>query len=241
MAGSARGHHDHPCPCACSISSSSGSAAGSSCSAGHQPPRTPSCSCYGTRSPCCAAPVPGPGWTGPTAQSSPRRSGSCRHGRERAGSSLPAPSCAGTAAWSPATGPTRTEPDGRVSAEIAMLIERLATGNHGWGYQRIQGELLKLGYQVGASTIRRVLKALEDPARTATALRHDVAAVPARAGRDDARHRFLPRGLCGDLPAAVLPVRDRGEQPLRAHSRCHREPGRGLDRAADPQPADGSR
>jgi putative transposase len=50
-----------------------------------------------------------------------------------------------------------------VSAEIATLIERLATENNGWGYQRIQGELLKLGYQVSASTIRRVLKALRIP------------------------------------------------------------------------------
>jgi transposase len=50
-----------------------------------------------------------------------------------------------------------------VSAEIAALIERLATENASWGYQRIQGELLKLGHRVSASTIRRVLKALKIP------------------------------------------------------------------------------
>jgi hypothetical protein len=50
-----------------------------------------------------------------------------------------------------------------VSAEIAALIERLATENDGWGYQRIQGELLKAGHRVSASTIRRVLKALKIP------------------------------------------------------------------------------
>jgi transposase InsO family protein len=50
-----------------------------------------------------------------------------------------------------------------VSAEIAALIEQLATENNGWGYKRIQGELLKLGHWVGASTIRRVLKALKIP------------------------------------------------------------------------------
>lgn len=48
-----------------------------------------------------------------------------------------------------------------VSAEIAALIERLATENHSWGYKPIQGELHKLGHRVSASTIRRVLKALK--------------------------------------------------------------------------------
>ena len=50
-----------------------------------------------------------------------------------------------------------------VSAEIAALIERLATENRGWGYKKIQGELLKLGHRVSASTIRRVLRALKIP------------------------------------------------------------------------------
>ena len=50
-----------------------------------------------------------------------------------------------------------------VSAEIATLIERLVTENNAWGYKRIQGELLKLGHRVSASTIRRVLKALKIP------------------------------------------------------------------------------
>ncbi len=50
-----------------------------------------------------------------------------------------------------------------VSAGIAVLIGRLATENNSWGYQRIQGELLKLGYRVSASTIRRVLKAAGIP------------------------------------------------------------------------------
>ena len=50
-----------------------------------------------------------------------------------------------------------------IDAELAALIGQLARQNPTWGYLRIQGELLKVGRRVGASTIRRVLKQLRIP------------------------------------------------------------------------------
>jgi putative transposase len=50
-----------------------------------------------------------------------------------------------------------------IEPAIAALVEQMARDNPGWGYQRIHGELLGLGHQIGASTIRRILKRLDIP------------------------------------------------------------------------------
>jgi putative transposase len=51
-------------------------------------------------------------------------------------------------------------PRGRppTSLELETLILRLANENLTWGYGKLEGELSKLGYDVGHSTIRDVLK-----------------------------------------------------------------------------------
>jgi putative transposase len=52
----------------------------------------------------------------------------------------------------------RTRP-GRpaIPAGLRSLVIRLATENPRWGYRRIHGELAGLGYQIGASTVWKIL------------------------------------------------------------------------------------
>jgi len=62
--------------------------------------------------------------------------------------------------------PRRGRPS--ISEECRGLIRQLARENARWGYLRLKGELRKLGFEISASTIRRVLR------------RHRIAPAPRR-------------------------------------------------------------
>src|SRR5689334_2891765 len=62
---------------------------------------------------------------------------------------------------------TSRRPPGRPSttAAIRKLVIRIATDNPGWGHRRVQGELVKLGHPIAASTVWQILHAAGiDPA-----------------------------------------------------------------------------
>ena len=58
-----------------------------------------------------------------------------------------------------------------LAAEIRALVLRLARENPTWGYRRIHGELCRLGYKIGASTVWAILhRAGVEPAPKRSAL-----------------------------------------------------------------------
>jgi transposase len=45
----------------------------------------------------------------------------------------------------------------RMSAKIRKLVIRIATDNPAWGHRRVQGELVRLGHPIAASTVWQIL------------------------------------------------------------------------------------
>jgi hypothetical protein len=68
-----------------------------------------------------------------------------------------------------------------LAADLEALILRRARENARWGYSRIHGELVKLGFRLSRSAVRDVLK------------RHHVAPGPERGRRGDTWGAFLAR------------------------------------------------
>ena len=89
-----------------------------------------------------------------------------------------------------------TTPRGRppLPHKVQTLIVRLASENPRWGYQRIRGELLRLGCRVSASSIARVLRA------------NDLLPAPRRAAASPTWRAFLRQQAAGILACDFLTV-----------------------------------
>jgi transposase len=78
------------------------------------------------------------------------------------------------------------------AAAIRALIIRIATDNPAWGHRRVQGELIKLGHQIAASTVWQIL--------------HDAGIGPAPRRTGPAWKQFLTAQARGILAADFVHV-----------------------------------
>jgi len=125
-----------------------------------------------------------------------------------------------------------------VDARVVALIEQMARENPGRGYKRIQGELPGLGYQVGASAVRRILKRLRippAPQRTRTTWRRFLRTQAATMLACD----FFTVDCAVTVHRVYVFFRDGGGPPPCACPGRDRAPGRRPDSAAGTEPADG--
>jgi putative transposase len=116
------------------------------------------------------------------------------------------------------TSPVRT---GRPAIPVGVraLVIRLASENPTWGYRRVHGELAGLGYQIGASTVWKLLnQAGIDPSpRRAGTL---VERIPTRASAGHPGLRRVSSRHHRPAPAVCL-VCHRACHPPRTHPRRH--------------------
>jgi transposase len=135
---------------------------------------------------------------------------------------------------------SRRRPGGpSTAAAIRKLVIRMAADNPTWGHRRVQGELIKLGHRIAASTVWQIL--------------HDAGINPAprRTGptwgqfltaqaRGHSRSRLRARGH--RAAAAHLRLdRHRARHPPRSLGRRHRAPRWLMDDTGSAQFPDGPR
>jgi putative transposase len=78
------------------------------------------------------------------------------------------------------------------AAAIRKLVIRIATENPAWGHRRVQGELVRLGHQIAASTVWQIL--------------HDAGIGPAPRRRGPTWKQFLAAQARGIIAAAFVHV-----------------------------------
>ena len=80
----------------------------------------------------------------------------------------------------------------RTAAAIRKLVIRIATDNPSWGHRRVQGELVRLGHPIAASTVWQIL--------------HDAGLDPAPRGTGSTWKQFLKTQARGILAADFVHV-----------------------------------
>jgi putative transposase len=132
------------------------------------------------------------------------------------------------------TSPQRKPGRPPTSRALRELVLRLARENPSWGYQRITGELIKLGFRLSPSTVKRVLALA------------GLAPVPRRGAVS--WRAFLRGQAAGTLACDFFTVETvtlrrlyllflhRTGKPARPFRRLHGEPNRSLGRATGAQP-----
>ena len=78
------------------------------------------------------------------------------------------------------------------AAAIRKLVIRIATDNPAWGHRRVQGELVRLGHQIAASTVWQIL--------------HDAGIDPAPRRTGPSWRQFLTAQARGILAADFVHV-----------------------------------
>jgi putative transposase len=124
-----------------------------------------------------------------------------------------------------------------VAAEIRSLVLRMARENPTWGYRRVHGELCRLGYKIGASTVWSILQRAgvdPSPQRTAVLWRLFLRAQAKGVLAVDLLHRGH-----GVPQTPVRAVCDRGRNPPGPRARGDGAAIGGVGGPAGPQPAHG--